>query len=201
MTSRFSPARWVAIGLAALCACSATVGKYVWVDDYPLSPRSTVKEYVISPGDLIAIRVYNQEGMSGRPRVRVDGKISLPFVNDVQAAGLTTAALADHIAKRLKDFVVNPVVTVSLEETRPFEVYVVGEVVKAGRYPIEPNGTVLQAIAAAGGLTPFASRDKIFVVRNEPAPVRIRFKYDALSRQEGAAASFALRNGDTVVVE
>ena len=201
MTSRFSPARWVAIGLAALWACSGAVGKYVWVDDYPMSPRTTVKEYVISPGDVIAIRVYNQEGMSGRPRVRVDGKITVPFVNDVQAAGLTTAALADHIAKRLKDFVVNPVVTVSLEETRPFEVYVVGEVVKAGRYPIEPNGSVLQAIAAAGGLTPFASRDKIFVVRNEPAPVRIRFKYDALSRQEGAAASFALRNGDTVVVE
>lgn len=201
MTSRFSAARLAAMGLATLCACSAAAGKYVWVDDYPPTPRTNVKEYVISPGDVIAIRVYNQEGMSGRPRVRVDGKISLPFLNDVQAAGLTTAALADHIAKRLKDFVVNPVVTVSLEEARPFEVYVVGEVGKAGRYPIEPNGTVLQAIAAAGGLSPFASRDKIFVVRNDPAPVRIRFRYDSLSRLEGAAANFTLRSGDTVVVE
>lgn len=200
MSSRFS-ARWAALGLASVCACSATVGNYVWVDNYPAPPRTSIKEYVISPGDLLAIRVYNQEGMSGRPRVRVDGKISLPFLNDVQAAGLTTAALADHIAKRLKDFVVNPIVTVSLEETKPFEVYVVGEVVKAGRYMVEPSGTVLQAIAAAGGLTPFASRDRIFVVRNEPAPVRIRFKYDALSRLEGAAAAFALRNGDTIVVE
>ncbi len=199
MSSR-SPIRWAAVGLTSLCACSAT-GSYVWVDDYPASPRTSAKEYVISPGDLLAIRVYNQEGMSGRPRVRVDGKISLPFLNDVQAAGLSTPALADQIARRLKDFVVNPVVTVSLEETRPFEVYVVGEVLKAGRYVIEPSGTVLQAIAAAGGLTPFASRDRIFVVRNEPAPVRIRFKYDALSKLQGAAAGFALRNGDTIVVE
>jgi polysaccharide export outer membrane protein len=177
------------------------VGNYVWVDNYPTAPRAAQKEYVIGPGDLLAIRVYNQEGMSGRPRVRVDGKISLPFLNDIQAAGLTTAALGDQIAKRLKDFVVNPIVSVSLEEMRPFEVYVVGEVVKAGRYAVDANGTVLQAIAAAGGITPFASRDRIFVVRSEPSPVRIRFTYDALSKLEGAAASFSLRNGDTIVVE
>ena len=93
--------RWAAIGALALGACSATVGNFVWVDAYPAPPRSSVKEYVIAPGDLIAIRVYNQEGMSGRPRVRVDGKISLPFLNDVQAAGLTTAAVMSEYAETM----------------------------------------------------------------------------------------------------
>jgi polysaccharide export outer membrane protein len=177
------------------------MGNFVWVDDYPASNRSTVREYVITPGDLLAIRVYNQEGMSGRPRVRADGKISLPFLNDVQAAGLTTTALADSVASRLKDFVVNPIVSVSLEEARPFEVYVVGQVARPGRYAMDASGTVLQGIAAAGGLTAFAARDRIFVVRNEPSPVRIRFRYEALSKLEERAATFLLQNGDTIVVE
>lgn len=192
--------------LAALLAltsagCSAALGSYTWVDSYTQPPRTADKDYVIAPGDLLSIRVYNQDSMGGRMRVRSDGKITLPFVNDLQAAGFTTAGLARSVEKRLKDYVVNPVVTVTLEESRPLEVFVVGEVARPGRYPLDPNGTVLQAIAAAGGLTPYAARDRIFVVRSEPAPIRIRFRYDALTRLEGSAAQFVLRPGDTLVVE
>lgn len=194
------------IAVAALTAlaaagCSTASGSYTWVDSYTQPPRATDRDYVLAPGDLISIRVYNQESMGGRMRVRGDGKITLPFVNDVQAAGLTTTALARQVEKRLKDFVVSPVVTVVLEEARPVEVYVLGEVARPGRYAIEQDGSVLQALAAAGGLTPFAAHDRVFVVRTDPAPVRVRFRYGALTRLEGSAAKFALRAGDTVVVE
>lgn len=195
-----------AAALAALLAlatagCSAAMGSYTWVDSYTQPPKAADKDYVISAGDLISVRVYNQDNMGGRMRVRSDGKITLPFVNDLQAGGFTTTGLARHVEKRLKDYVVNPVVTVTLEESRPLEVFVVGEVTRPGRYPIDPNGTVLQAIAAAGGLTPYAAHDRLFVVRNDPAPVRIRFRYESLTRLEGAAGQFVLRGGDTVVVE
>ncbi len=194
------------IAVAALSAltvagCSTASGSYTWVDSYVQPPRTADRDYVLAPGDLVSVRVYNQESMGGRMRVRGDGKITLPFVNDIQAAGLTTTALARQVEKRLKDFVVSPVTTVVLEEARPVEVYVLGEVVRPGRYAIEQDGSVLQALAAAGGLTPFAARDRVFVVRTDPAPVRIRFRYGALTRLEGSATKFALRAGDTVVVE
>jgi len=192
---------WFALVALAAGGCSTAAGSFTWVDSYAQPPKLGEKDYVVVPGDVISVRVYSQDAMGGRVRVRADGKITLPFVNDVQAAGFTPVSLARQIEKRLKEFVVNPVVTVVLEEARPVEIYVTGEVARPGRYPIDPGGTVLQAVAAAGGLTAFASRDRIFVVRTEPAPVRIRFRWEALTRLEGSAAQFALRTGDTVVVE
>jgi polysaccharide export outer membrane protein len=195
-----------AVGLGAGCT---DLGPYVWADAY--APASTVRAspaYVISRGDVIAVRVWNQESMSGRARVRPDGMISLPFVNDVEVAGLEPAALAQRLQSRLKEFIVNPVVTVSLEEPAGSEISVVGEVARPGVYRVEPDSTMLKALASAGGFTQLASRDRIFVLREEPAagegrrrPVRIRFTYEALTRAEGAAAQFRLRSGDVVVVE
>lgn len=189
------------VAALALGACAGVRGDFVWVDAYPVQHASADKGYVIAAGDQLSVRVYNQDALSGRARVRDDGKISLPFVNDVQAAGLTPAALSERLQARLKDFIVNPMVTVSLEEARPFDVYVVGEVAHPGRFAFAPGANVLQAIAAAGGLTPYANRDAIFVVRQETAPVRVRFRYEALIRVEGGSATFRLKSGDTVVVE
>jgi len=195
--------RFLVTSLAALSlvACARVHGDFVWVEAYSVPRTSAEKGYVIAVGDLIGVRVYNQDALSGRVRVRDDGMISLPFVKDVQAAGLTPASLSERLQARLKDFIVNPMVTVSLEEARPFDVYVVGEVAHPGRFALGTGTSVLQALAAAGGLTPYANRDAIFVVRQEAAPVRIRFRYETLTRVEGTAASFRLKSGDTVVVE
>lgn len=193
---------WLPLAVATALGCAANAGPFVWVDDYASAPRPSDQDYIIAPGDVIGVRVYNQESMSGRVRVRADGRISLPFVNDVKAAGLTPVALSEQLQKQLKSYIVNPVITVSLEEARPFEVFAVGEVAHPGRFTLEPSATVLQAIAAAGGLTPYANRDRIFVVRwDGKTPLRIRFKYDDLSRLAGKAATFRLQTGDTVVVE
>lgn len=172
-------------------------GEFVWVHDLT-EAEPQEGGYVIAPGDTIQVRVYNQEGVSGRMRVRSDGMISLPFMGDTQAAGFTPLVLAARIQNRLKEYIVNPIVTVSLEELRPFEVSVVGEVVRTGVYRLEPGSGVLPALAAAGGLNDFASRDRIFVLRGGQ---RVRFTFRALTQAQPKAAAFRLRAGDVVVVE
>ena len=189
--------------LAALPGCKTT-GDYVWADSLPAASTRGPREYVIQVGDTISIRVWGQDSMSARPKVRPDGKVSLPFVNDVQAAGATPAELVARIQLRLKDFIVNPVVTVSLEEPRPVIVAVLGEVNRPGNYQLEASAGVLQALAIAGGPTAFADRDRIMVLRQKPdggGATRIRFKYSSLTQLEGSAAAFRLQGGDVVVVE
>jgi polysaccharide export outer membrane protein len=188
----------LATGYAASCA---DLGKYVWVDQYKEPPAAAEKPYTIGPGDLLQVRVFNQEQLSARVRVRADGKVSLPLLNDVEAAGYTPAALSQVVERRLKELVNAPSVTVSVEETKPQMVMVIGEVVRPNAYPYDPAEGVLQLLAAAGGLTLDASGDRIFVLRQSPTPVRIRFSYDRLRRQEGKGATFRLRPGDVVVVE
>ena len=200
--TRLAPRRarlpW-SLGVAALLlvACHATDKNFVWVDTLP-SPTAD-GPYLIAPGDTLAVRVFNQDGMSGPCKVRPDGMITLPFLNDVEAAGSAPAQLAQRIQGRLKEFLVNPAVTVSLQETRPLEVSVLGEVQKAGLYRLEAGSGVLAALAAASGFGEFADRERIFVLRG--GTQRIRFTYAALSRAGERAAQFRLRPGDVVVVE
>jgi polysaccharide export outer membrane protein len=190
------------VAVLVLAASCKSLGEYVWVADYkdPRPPPSN-GTYVLGSGDIISIRVYNQEGMSAKGKIRTDGKISLPFLNDVQAEGYTPAVLAEQLEARFKDYVNKPVVTVSVDEQRVMPVAVVGDVGHQGTLALPPDSGVLAAIAAAGGLTELASRDKIFVVRYNPDPVRIRFKWQDLQHAVGAAGAFRLRPGDQIVVE
>jgi polysaccharide export outer membrane protein len=194
--------RPVVAGLAALSAALLLAGcrtpdiSYVWADRLPDDEEVP---YVIEPGDTLGVRVFGQDAMTSQPRVRADGMISLPFVNDIEAAGDTPAGLAKRIQQRLKDYFANPVVTVSLEAARPLEVSVVGEAVRPGLYRLEPGAGVLTALAAAGGFTDYADRDRIFVIRN--GTKRIRFTYGALSKAAEKTARFRLRPGDVVVLE
>ena len=192
---------WMLFPLA-LTACRHDPGVFLSADEY-VAPAVNDGEYIIRPGDMLNVRVFQQENMSARSRVRNDGKISLPFLNDVTAAGFTPVVLGGQLQTRLKDFINNPVVTVSLEEVRQLSISVLGQVPHPGIYPLEVGAGVLQALAAAGGLTLFADRD-IFVMRMMPfgeKPLRIRFEYEKLVKAEGKAAGFLLRSGDTVIVE
>jgi len=198
---RGSLARLSRVALLVLAAACATAGEYTWVNDYPEPPPVPDKGIVLVPGDVITIRVYGQPDMSTKTRVRNDGKITLPFLNDVEAAGQTPVSLAASLQKRLKEYLSAPNVTVSLDEPRPNTVPVTGEVNKPGIIPLEPGAGLLAAIAAAGGLSPFASTDRIFVIRQLPAPARIRFSYKELQNGDRKSVSFQLRQGDAVVVE
>jgi polysaccharide export outer membrane protein len=196
------PRRSTTAAILLTLACAAP-RNFVWVDDLGPAVAEQEKPYVIAVGDLVNLRVFNQEQMSARVRVRSDGMISIPLLNDVAAAGLTPVALAAQLQERFKDFVKAPVVTVTVEETRPANVFVAGEVARPGPYPLDSAAPgVLAALTSAGGLTQFARADRIFVLRQGAPPAqRIRFSYDALVQLEGGAARFKLKHGDVVVVE
>jgi polysaccharide export outer membrane protein len=186
--------------LLALCSCGS-VGKFVWVDELPVSSPSPEGGYVLGPGDVISVRVYGQEGHSSRGRIRTDGKITLPFLNDVQAAGYTPTALGQQLQTRLKEYLAVPVVTVSVDEARPVLISVLGQVGKQGVIQVEPGTRLAQVLAVAGGLGDLAHQDRIFVLRSASEPLRIRFTYEAITRAEGRAAQFVVLPGDVVVVE
>ncbi len=179
-------------------ACAST-GPYVWVDDLPKSAPDD--SYVIGPGDTISIHVWNHDKLTGKALVRPDGRISLPFLRDIEVGGRTPMRLAWELEAKLKDYVVNPTVHVAVEEQRPLTVSVMGEVSKPGAYPVGAGAGVMHALAAAGGLTDFADKKRIFVLRQGEKVLRIRFAYEALARAVGQAPSFRLQAGDVVVVE
>ena len=191
---------WAALVCGVSCA---DLGKYVWVENYVPPPASSQWASVIHPGDMLYVRVYKQEENSTHVRVRPDGKIPVPFLHDVQAAGLKPSDLATEIEDKLIEakVLVYPVVTIVVEEPKQLSIPVVGEVGKQGVYSVEPGTGLLQILALCGGLTDLAHRDRIFVRRETPEPVRIRFTYDALTHGDGPAAQFRLQAGDTVVVE
>jgi polysaccharide export outer membrane protein len=188
------------LGLLAAAIGCAGVGEFVWADALPDGPATAPGEYRLAPGDLIFVRVFNQDPLSGRTRVRPDGQVTIPFVNDVPAAGHTTQELAKTMEVRLREFIKAPVVTVFLEELGPAQLSVIGEVARPGVYPLERGQGVLRALAAAGGLTEFAHKDRIFLVR-AGSPGRIRFTLEGLSSPGSRSARFRLQNEDVVIVQ
>jgi polysaccharide export outer membrane protein len=188
--------------LIALVDCSGG-GNYVWVNDLPRDPADAAPgDYVIATGDVLEVRVLGHEDLSNpKVRVREDGRIAMPILGEVNASGVRPSALRGEIEARLKDYVKEPSVSVNVEEAHGTSVSVLGEVSRPGSYPIEPGGGVAQALAIAGGVTEYADRDRIFVLRGGAHPIRVRFTYDALTRGERPASAFVLRAGDLVVVE
>lgn len=194
-----APSALLALLTASTWGC-ANLGQYVWADSLPEAATRAPSEYQLAPGDAVFVRVFNQENLSGRVRIRPDGRVTLPFVNDVPAAGHTTQDLAKTIQTRLREFINQPVVTVSLDEAAPIQVSVLGEVARPGVYPQERGQGLLRALAAAGGLTDFAHRDRIFLVRKDPAG-RIRFSLDQLATPGTRSAEFRLQPDDVIVVQ
>ncbi|MCC7126226.1 MAG: polysaccharide biosynthesis/export family protein [Acidobacteria bacterium] len=190
------------LGLAGAACAPALRGPFVWVDEWQETAAPKNGEgYVIGVGDLLDVQVWDQEKMSGRVRVRSDGRISVPFLNDVPVVGMTPVTLARDLEKRLREFIVTPQVTVVVEEAKPLSVSVLGQVGQPGLYNLDAGARVAQALAAAGGLKDFAHKDRIFLLRGGDKPARIRMTYEAVTEGDGPAASLRLRSGDVVVVE
>jgi polysaccharide biosynthesis/export protein len=173
-------------------------GRYVWVNQLP--PDQTADGYVIGAGDLLSVRVYSQESLSTHARVRSDGKIAMPLIGEVDVRGKAPALVCKELELKLKEFMVSPTVTITVEETQPTSVTVLGQVVHPGIYTVDTTSGVLQALAVAGGFNDYASRGSIYVMRRSPAQ-RVRFTFAELTHFEGPAAMFRIRTGDVVVVE
>src|SRR5277367_2109571 len=164
-------------------------------------PATADPNYVIGDQDVLDVSVWKEPEVSRVVPVRPDGKISLPLLNDVQAAGLTPTQLAAQITESLKKFVTNPQVTVIVTAINSQRIYILGEVNRAGAYPLLPNMTVLQGLSSAGGFTLFANLKKIYMFRMENGKqVKYPFNYKDVINGKAPEENVVLKAGDTIVV-
>jgi polysaccharide biosynthesis/export protein len=167
------------------------------------SGTSTANDYRLAAGDKLRIEIYKDTQLSQSLQIRPDGKITLPLVGDVAAAGRTSTELRDAIGVALDDYIKNPVVTVIVLEAMPQVVFVTGEVNKPGPVPLI-NGriSVIQALAVAGGFTDFANRKDIRILRKGAGGMQtLRFNYKDALDEEKMREPPALQAGDTVIVK
>jgi polysaccharide export outer membrane protein len=161
--------------------------------------------YAIGPEDVLDIAVWNNADISRTVPVRPDGQISLPLLNDVQAAGLTPAQLRDSLAKLLAGFISAPIVSVIVREIHSVKVTVIGEVKTPGRYELRSRATVLDVLAMAGGLSQYAARARITVLRREGERVReLSYDFEKIltraSPKSPQQENFCVEAGDIIVV-
>jgi len=171
------------------------------VASQPTKAATEDPNYSIAPEDVLTIDVWEEPEISRTVPVRRDGKISLPLLNDLQAAGLTPTQLGSEIVEKLRATIVHPQVTVIVAQMSGLRIYVLGQVTRAGAYPLVPDMTVMQALSIAGGFTPYANMKKISVMRKENGADKIfAVNYKEVVRGRKAEQNIHLKAGDTIVV-
>lgn len=157
--------------------------------------------YTIGAQDVLDISVWKEPGVSRTVPVRPDGKISLPLLDDVQAAGLTPMQLSDLLTAKLKKYLANPQVTVIVTQINSQRVYVIGQVARQGAYPLLPGMTILQALSSAGGFSQFANQKKIELLRTTGGKlVKYRFNYKEAIEGVNPEQNMTLKVGDQIIV-
>lgn len=157
--------------------------------------------YKIGPGDVLRISVWKEEGMDLEVLVKPDGGITFPLAGDIQANGLTTQELTSELKGKLKRYIPNPVVTVSVLKAVSNKIYVVGKVNRPGEYNASHYMDVLQALSLAGGLTPYAESDEIRIIRRQNGKKEVyEFDYDKVISGKKLEMNILLEAGDTIAV-
>ena len=158
-------------------------------------------DYIIGPEDVLSVVYWRDKDMTGDVSVRSDGKISLPLLNDVQAAGLTPTQLRDRLIEASKDYFEDPAVSVGVKQMNSRKVFITGEVSKPGPYPLVGPTTVLELISLAGGLKDYADRKNILIVRTENGrPMSYLFNYKDVVSRKNLEQNIELKPHDTVIV-
>jgi polysaccharide biosynthesis/export protein len=191
--------------LAALVAAPAAAAAQTARNTKAAAPVTNARaweneEYRLGPGDKLRVEVYKDAQLSQSLQVRPDGKITLPLVGDMTAAGKTPIELRDTLTTSLKEYVTNPVVTVIVVEATAAQVYVIGEVVSPGTLVMQGPMTVLQALAQVGGLREFADRDDIRILRKNSTGAVRTVDFDYKKALKGEVEPMYLQPGDTIVV-
>lgn len=169
--------------------------------DTPAAGVTPPPDYVIGPDDQLSIVFWRDKDMSADVTVRPDGKISLPLINDVAAAGLTPEQLRVNIQAAADKFVDDPSVTVVVKEINSRKVYITGQVAKPGPYLLSSPTTVLQLIATAGGVSEYAKSNEIVIMRVEDGRTTShKFNYKDVTKGKHLEQNIALKPGDTVIV-
>lgn len=157
--------------------------------------------YVIGPEDILSVVFWREKELSAEVMVRPDGRISIPLLNDVEAAGLTPEQLRERVMAQAQRLVEDANVTIIVKQINSRRVFITGQVAKPGHYPLGGPTTVLQLIATAGGLLEYADASNIVVMRTEKgAQVTHRFNYKDVIRQRNVKQNIELKPNDTIVV-
>lgn len=158
--------------------------------------------YFIGSGDILEITTWKEEDFSREEiLVRLDGMITFPLINDIQAKGQTPMQVKQDIEEKLKDYVENPVVTVTVRNSASKRFYILGEIANTGEYPLVKGLTVLQAFALAGGFTEWASKKEIILMRNEDGQEKIyRVNYKDLIKGKDFSQNIKIQPDDTIIV-
>ena len=160
-----------------------------------------LQPYLLQPGDVLQISVWKEQNLQTEALVRPDGGLTFPLSGEHQAAGLSIDALRLAIEERLRKFIPDPVVTVSLRVLGGNRIYVVGKVNRPGEYPFSRPLDIMQSLSMAGGATPFAALNDIRILRRENGKqIAISFKYEEVERGRNLDQNILLKSGDTVVV-
>lgn len=187
--------RSLILGLSLLVGLPALA----WSQEQGAITPEIHKEHTLGPGDIISVHVWKQPDLTQQMTIGPGGKINFPLIGTVTAQGLTVQGLGDVMRSRLSQHLRVPQVTVSLVKLNSFRVYVTGEVLKPDVYVVNGTVTAVQAIAMAGGFTPFASRKDIIILKEGAESQRIVFNYDKFVQK--GKDNPVLQSGDTIIVK
>ena len=169
-----------------------------------VSPSAAVPasgDFVIGPEDVLGVLFWREADYSGDVAVRPDGRITLPLIGDVVAAGVTPSALRDQIQATAAKYLTNPIVTIVVRQINSRKVFITGQVTRPGAYPLTGPRTVMQLISLAGGLTQFARTENISILRQEQGRTRsFNFNYKDVAQGRNVQQNIQLQPGDTIVV-
>jgi len=187
--------------LLSITACTNVGYQLINNDEKLMSELQQNKPYVLGCGDAITVTVWRHEEASTDAVIAPDGKISLPLIGEVSAAGLTVDELNDELNKRYREFINEPHVTVTVREINSLKIYVIGEVGRPGELKLNSTTDVLQAISLAGGFTIYANKTNIKIIRKEgDKKIKINFNYNEVVKGKNLAQNIPLKPGDVIVV-
>ena len=176
---------------AALAAGASSLPKAV----------AAVSDYVIGPGDVLDISVWKDETLTRLTIVRPDGFITFPLIGDLVAGGKSVPQLRTELEGKLARYVPDSILSLDIKQVNSMIIYVIGKVNNPGRFPLNTNVTVLQALATAGGLNPFAKESMIKIIREEQGDKQIiSFDYNEIAKKDNLAQNIILKKGDVVLV-
>jgi polysaccharide biosynthesis/export protein len=199
--AHLAPGRWRQVALILLVpAASVAVALAQEAPAQPTAAKADqpVAAYTIGPADVLQIAVWKEPELSRDATVRMDGLVTIPLLGDTPAAGKTPTELADDISKKLAKFIEKPRVSVAITQANSSRIYIIGQMVRSGEFPLSRRMTVLQGLALAGGFKEFAKTEDIVIVRQDLTVIPVNYK--RIADGKDMSQNVALTAGDTIVV-